>query len=185
MPGNTVYLSGVKGDHRKTAYDLFLVALGDTVVSADARIPNSLVEEAFEEGAMEQFRDFTALKREQRYGDSRLDLVLSQGPHRCYVEVKSVTLVVDGFGLFPDAPTTRGRRHMETLIQARRERHRAAVIFVIQRSDAHGFKPNDEADPAFGETLRRAQQAGVEVYAYSCRVSRKTIKLAAPVPVYL
>ena len=185
VPGNTVFLIEAKEEHRKTAYDLSLVAIGKTLVSADARIPNALVEEAFETGALGQFRDFSVLQREQRYGESRLDMVLSQGTHRCYIEIKSVTLVINGLGIFPDAPTARGRRHLATLMEAGREHHRAAIIFVIQRSDAQGFKPNDATDPAFGEALRRAHQAGVEVYAYRCRVSRREIKLAEPVPMHL
>ena len=93
------------------------------------------------------------------------------------MEVKSVTLVWDGLALFPDVPTLSGRRHLEELIKAKEEGHRAAVVFVIQRPDALAFSPNDEADPAFGDTLRRAVAMGVKAYAYSCQVNAREIWL--------
>ena len=170
---------------RQTAYDLCLVDVGHTLVSADARLPNPLTVEAISQGQMPQFLGFSSLKREVRYGESRLDLQLLYPDVTCYLECKSVTLVVGGAGLFPDAPTSRGRRHLETLMRARREGHRAAVIFVIQREDAESFKPNDAADPSFGQTLRRAAAEGVEVYAYRCRVRTDEICISERLPVHL
>ena len=74
---------------------------------------------------------------------------------------------------------------MEELAQAVQEGKRAAVVFVVQREDALVFAPNDEADPAFDQTLREAARAGVEVYAYLCRVSRDEVVLDRPMPVVL
>ena len=119
------------------------------------------------------------------YGESRLDLLLSGGRGLCYVEAKSVTLVEDGVGLFPDAPTERGRRHVETLAQAVREGHRGAVVFVIQREDASSFAPNDTADPDFGRALRKALAQGIEAYAYRCTVTKEEVRLSSAVPVHL
>ena len=96
-----------------------------------------------------------------------------------------MTLVRGGVALFPDAPTLRGRRHVEELHRAVAEGERAAIIFVVQREDAETFTPNDEADPAFGGALRRAVEEGVEVYAYACRVSRAEVRLDQPLKVKL
>ena len=79
--------------------------------------------------------------------------------------------------LFPDAPTTRGQRHLRTLIQAQREGIAAGVLFVIQREDARSFHPHDAADPAFGHWLREAAQAGVRVEAYRCLVTPEAMTL--------
>ncbi len=131
---------------------------------------------------LEEFAGYAEVRREVTYGPSRLDLVLEGGPDggRCFIEAKSVSLVKDGVALFPDAPTQRGRHHLGELARAKAEGHRAAVVFVVQRDDATRFSPHDEADPAFGQALREAAQAGVEVYAYKCRVSEGEVTLNAP-----
>ena len=134
---------------RKTAYDLALVKVNDVLVSADARLPNALVREAIEADRIPQLSGYSAIAQEVALEDSRLDLLLSGRPGLCYAEVKSVTLVENGVGLFPDAPTERGRRHMASLASAVRRGHRAAVVFVIQRGDAVAFSTNRSADPLF------------------------------------
>ncbi|MBI4337675.1 MAG: DNA/RNA nuclease SfsA [Chloroflexi bacterium] len=170
---------------RKTGYDLALVQVGRILASADARLPNGLVAEAVEHGRLSAFAGFRVVRREVVLGDSRIDLLLSNGDAACYVEAKSVTLVEGGVGLFPDAPTERGRRHLGSLAAAVAQRHRAAVVFVVQRADAAAFAPNDAADPAFGKALRQAIAQGVEVYAYCCRVTRRRVLLAKPLPLML
>jgi sugar fermentation stimulation protein A len=141
--------------------------------------------EAIDKGLLVPFQDYRVARREVVFGESRLDLLL-EGPHDfCFVEVKSVTLVESGNGLFPDAPTTRGRKHVGSLAQAVREGHRAAVIFVIQREDVIGFRPNDNADPEFGQALREAVRQGVEVHAFRCHVTPRTVEIDLPIPVSL
>ncbi len=116
-----------------------------------------------------------------------LDFLLSDGPDgkRCWLEVKSVTLVEDGRALFPDAPTTRGVRHLEELATLRRSGERVAVGFVVQRSDALRFRPHPTADPAFAAALRRVHAEGVEVYAWRCAVSHSAIELTDSLPLDL
>ena len=90
-----------------------------------------------------------------------------------------------GLGCFPDAVTTRGRRHVEELAAALDGGFRAAVVFVVQRGDAVAMRPHDESDPRFGEALRQAARRGVEVYAYGCHVEPGLIEIVRPLPVYL
>ena len=185
IPGRHVLLAPAQAPGRRTRYDLLMVDLDGTLVSIDARKPGPLLHEALQAGRLEEFAGYTQVRREVGYGQSRLDLALEGGPDggRCFIEAKSVTLVEDGVALFPDAPTQRGRRHLGELARARADGHRAAVVFVVQRDDAIRFSPHDEADPAFGQALREAAQAGVEVYAYKCRVSEGEVALDAPLPV--
>ncbi len=185
VSGRRLLLTPAAGEHRKTRFDLSLVDLGTTLVSADTRLPNGLVAEALAEGQLPQFIEYPELRREVRYGESRLDFLLDGPGGRCYGEVKSVTLVVDGIGLFPDAPTIRGVKHLKELSRAVAEGYRAAVVFVVQRADAVAMSPNDAADPDFGAALRAAQAAGVEVYAYNCAVYPSEIRLASPLPIKL
>ncbi len=168
-PSNTV---------RKTAYDLALVEVDGVLVSADARLPNAITSEAIRKGRIPELSGYHKTTREVRFEDSRLDLLLSGPDRRCYVEVKSVTLVEGDTALFPDAPTERGRRHMATLRRAREQGHRAVVLFVVQRPDANAFEANVQADPKFAEALDGAMRRGVEVFAYRCAVSRTSIEIS-------
>jgi sugar fermentation stimulation protein A len=185
IPGQRVLLAAAQAPGRLTSYDLLMVDLDGTLVSIDARMPSRLLYEALQAGRLEEFAGYAQARREVTYGQSRLDLALEGGPdgERCFIEAKSVTLVENSVALFPDAPTQRGRRHLGELTRARAEGHRAAAVFVVQRDDAISFSPHDEADPAFGQALREAARAGVEVYAYKCKVSEGEVALDAPLPV--
>jgi len=184
-PGRRLFLKPATAQGRKTAYDLLLVDLDGVLVSVDARLPNSLIEEALREGSLTPFNGYETIRREVKWGGSRLDFVLEDQSRQCLIEAKSVTLVKRGVALFPDAPTIRGRRHMEELRRAVAEGERAAITFVVQRGDANVFAPNEEADPSFGCALRAAVEGGVEVYAYACQVRQNQVRLARDLGVRL
>jgi len=186
VKGRRVWLHPAEAPERKTAYDLILVETAEGHrISIDARVPNALFAEAFRDHRLQPFSGFTALRAEVTVGESRLDFQLDNDRERCFVEVKSVTLVDRGVARFPDAPTERGRKHLNELMRLKAQGLDAAVVFMVQRSDAHYFSPNDRTDPAFGETLRRAHAAGVLVLAYGCTVLETGIDLLAPVEVRL
>jgi sugar fermentation stimulation protein A len=184
-PRRACWLAEFDDPRRKTRFDLTLVAYADTLVSVDARLPNRLLAEALAAGRLEPFRSYSRFEREVRLGESRLDFRLSGPAGVCWVEVKSVTLVDDGIARFPDAPTTRGVRHLGELTRVVGEGTGAAVAFVIQRVDACRFAPHEQADPAFAVALREAANAGVGVYAWTCDVSQRVIAIAGRVPVAL
>jgi len=195
VPGYRVWLKYQPGEHRKTHYDLALVDTGFCLASADARLPNTLVRETLSQGCLPHFSGYATVRPESTYGESRLDFLLEKQPGqklhgptgqgKCYVETKSVTLVEDGIGLFPDAPTSRGTKHLRSLMNALQEGYRTAVIFVIQREDVQGFSTHDSADPEFAVTFRQALAAGVEAFAHRCRVTHRQIELAEQVPIKL
>ena len=188
VPGAPVWLKpapalSLSKGGRKTAYDLALVETAGTLVSADSRLPNSLVAEAVATRTLEDFGSPYAIVRESTFGESRFDLMLEDDGGRRYVEVKSVTLVENGVGLFPDSPTLRGAKHLNTLAEAVSAGHRASVVFVIQRPDATAFTANEPADPALADALRRAIACGVDAYAYNCFVSRREVRLDRKLPI--
>lgn len=186
QPGCEVYLVKQNGKKRVTGYDLSLVSYAGILVSVDARLPNAVVAGAVDRGELPEFAGYCVQKREVKFGQSRLDMVLeNQGRQLCYVEVKSVTLVSEGIARFPDAPTERGSRHLGELAAAIGEGHRAAVVFLIQRDDAKIFSPNDTTDPVFGRMLRQVTAAGVDAYAYTCKISTREINIVGSVPVVL
>ncbi len=164
---------------------MLLVDVNGTLVSADARLPNALLAEAIQSGQVQEFSGYDSLEREVTWGSSRFDLMLAGRDGLCYIEAKSVTLVDDGVGLFPDSPTERGRKHVAELQELVQGGTRAAVAFVIQRADAVAFRPNADADPRFCAALEGALAGGVEVYAFKCEVSMTEIRIAAAVPIML
>ena len=183
VPGAEVWLKPAAAPGRKTEYDLALVMADGELVSADARLPNSLVAEAVAAGSLDWLDGPVKVTREAAFGESRFDLLLENGAGRRYIEVKSCTLVENGVGLFPDSPTTRGAKHLKTLAEAVAAGHNADVIFVVQRPDARAFATNDNADPGLAAAFRDAVGRGVEAYAYNCRVTRHDVALDRQLPI--
>lgn len=185
VPGYPVLLVRRTAPNRKTGFDMALVQLAGHWVSVDARLPNDLAEEAILAGRLAPFVGYKGVSREVVFGESRLDFLL-EAPGRlpCLIEVKSVTLVVDGLACFPDAVTSRGRRHLRELAAALQLGYRAAALFVVQRGDARGMRPHDESDPEFGRALREVAARGVEIYAFACSVQPPRIEISHPLPLH-
>ncbi len=182
IPGARVWLERSDDPQRKTAYDLVAVEKGPRLINMDAQAPNKVFGEWAQAGGIP---GLTLLRPETVWGRSRFDFYWESGSERGFVEVKGVTLEVDGSAYFPDAPTLRGVKHLKELIAARQQGWRAAVCFVIQMKDIDFFSPNDVTHPEFGQALREAAAAGVEVRAYDCAVTPGSLALDAPVAVRL
>ncbi|KMP10508.1 sugar fermentation stimulation protein [Candidatus Nitromaritima sp. SCGC AAA799-A02] len=183
IPGRRVRLVYNPGPKRKTDYSLVLVRHGSIWVSVYPVFANKLVEQALADKTLDCLRGYSGFKREVRQGNSRFDFQLEFSRKPAFIEVKSVSLVEKGTGRFPDAPTERGVKHLMELIDLKSEGYRAGVLFVSQRSDTRSVTSNDEIDPRFGEWLRKAERAGVELYAYNCKVTSASVSLNRPVPV--
>ncbi len=172
-------------DKRKTDYTLVLVKHGSIWVSVFPAFANSLVGNALMEQSLPFFKGYSSFASEVKAGNSRFDFRLGFPQNSAYVEVKSVSLVEDGVGKFPDAPTKRGVKHVKELIEFCGKGYRTAVLFVSQRQDTKSITCNDEIDPEFGEWLRRAEKEGVELYGMNCQVTPTTISLYKQVEVIL
>lgn len=178
-PGSPVYLSLSPNKNRKLAYTWEMVRIRRTWIGINTFHPNRLVGEAIQEGAIAELRGYDTIRREVKVSShSRLDLCLEGKQGRCFVEIKNVTLAVDGVACFPDAISARATKHLKELIRLKRRGDRAAVVFVIQRGDCAYFRPADEIDPQYGRWLRRAFKAGIEVLPYVATVTRRGIMLA-------
>jgi sugar fermentation stimulation protein A len=183
--GRAVFLAERSSPQRTTRYDLVLAVIDGSYVSVDDRIPADLINQALLTGTLPGFPQYSSIRREIARGRMRLDFLLSGPNSQCFLEVKSVTLVKKGMALFPDAPTLRGKRHVESLVWAKKEGYEAAIIFVVQREDASRLSPNDQVDRNFGRALRLARLSGVGVRAYRCHVTTREISLAEEIPVSL
>ncbi|MEZ6187974.1 MAG: DNA/RNA nuclease SfsA [Planctomycetota bacterium] len=184
-PGSRVLLSHHPHGKRKLPYSWQIVYVGRTPVGVNPALANPLVREALERGVIAELRGYPHLHAEVPVGDSRLDFELSApGRPRCLVEVKSVTLRDGSAGLFPDAPSERGRRHLHELATLVAAGERAALLFLVQRGDVRRVGPAREVDPAYGVALDEARAAGVEVLAYRAAVepSRRRIRVVGRLP---
>ncbi len=178
-PGWKVLLSRSDNPKRKLKYTWEMVHNGKCWIGINTMVPNRIAVEAIQSGVIPELSGYGDLKTERRYGEnSRIDILLSEGDRHCYVEVKNVTLVEsDGYYKFPDAVTTRGRKHLQELMDMVNKGRRAMMLFVIQRNDGTIFKPAVDIDPLYGKTLREAYERGVEILPYLADVSPREIKL--------
>ncbi len=167
-PGFSVWLSRSSNPARKYPYTWELVRIrGRVTVGINTARSNHLVHEALTQGVIGELSGYGSIRREVRFGkeNSRVDLLLEGGgasSRPCYVEVKNVTAAVTkGIGVFPDAVSARGTRHLRELMRVVAAGDRAALCFCVQRGDVSEVRPAEQIDPLYGETLRQAIVAGV------------------------
>ena len=159
--------------NRKTKYDLISVykeSLG--WVNIDSQAPNKVV------GEWLATKDYTFIKPEYKYGDSRLDFYMEKGEEKYLMEVKGCTLEIDGIGYFPDAPSERAVRHVKELIHAKKQGYHCILAFVIAMPNVSVVRPNMSTHPAFGEVLEEALRNGVDVWYLTCQITPDSISIA-------
>ena len=181
IKGTRVWLQRADNPDRKTKYDLIAVQKGELLINMDSQAPNK----AAAEFIPRLYDNVSLVKPEAKHGDSRYDFYIEAGERRIFMEVKGVTLEESGTALFPDAPTQRGVKHLRGLMNCIEEGYEAAVLFVIQMKGVHEFRTNVRTHPEFGEALRSAAEAGVQIYAMDCRVTPDEMTIDAPVDVVL
>lgn len=163
-PGLEVSLQRNTDSARKTAYTLVAVNTPEYGwVNLDSLAPNKMAAEWLES------QGFTDIRPEQRFGASRIDFMAERSGEEWLIEVKGCTLAKNGVGLFPDAPTDRGAKHLRELSAAAGSGFRAAIAFVIMLSGVESVSPNFAVDPQFAEEFVRARNAGVQVFFIPCR----------------
>lgn len=178
-PGWRVALSDSHNPKRKYRYTWELVHNGSCWICVHTGRANEMACEAVSNASIPALAGYPEILREQTFGNSRFDLLLRDGDRRCYVEVKNVTLLTgDGCYAFPDAVTDRGRKHLLELVDVVKAGYRAAMLYVIPRSDGTSFRPAYEIDPQYTDALKAAVASGVEVYAWQASVSPDGLFLA-------
>jgi sugar fermentation stimulation protein A len=183
-PGNTVWLSTSSNEKRKypQTWELAKNKAGEMICVHSAKA-NALVKEAIENKCIKELQGYDTIRTEVKYGkeSSRIDFLLENNNGRCFVEVKSVTfLTKNGLGVFPDAVSTRGQKHLRELMEVKAEGCRAVLFFCVQHAGIESVAPADNIDPVYAETFRDALAAGVEVIAYGADITQWSIKLLKP-----
>lgn len=170
IEGSTVYLEKSQNPARKTAYDLIAAQKkttdGNILINMDSQIPNAVAEEWLKNSNL--FPKGTKFKREVFYKNSRFDIYAENENTKAFIEVKGVTLEKDGVAMFPDAPTLRGVKHINELIDAKQNGFDAYIIFIIQMKGVKYFTPNYETHKEFGDTLKKAALQGVNIICLDC-----------------
>ena len=179
VPKAPVTLQKTLDSNRKTLYDLISVYKpGLKWVNIDSLAPNELMKQQL------MSLNYDVVKPEYVYGNSRFDFYMERHGEKYLTEVKGCTLAADrklGIGLFPDAPTERGVKHLEELAVAAKEGYQCQIVFVIQMNGIHLVFPNDEVQPKFRKALVRAAEAGVQVVCYGCHVEADSIRMTGVV----
>ena len=180
--GAEVWCQESDNPNRKTKYDLITVRKGDRLINMDSQAPNIAAREWLLSGGLGEITD---LRPETVHGDSRFDFSFIKDGKKCFLEVKGVTLENNGVCAFPDAPTERGAKHLRGLARAAGAGYGAYVLFVVQMENVRYLHPNDATDPGFGQALRNAAEAGVQIVALDCRVTPGSMILNKSLPVVL
>lgn len=189
-PGSRVGVLFQPDPKRTLRWSLELVQNDGIWIAVNTARPNRVVEEAIQSAVIPELRGYGSMRREVKYGtNSRIDLLLESGEldpkPPCYVEVKGVTMIEGRRGLFPDAVTERGTKHLLELQSVAGQGARAVLFFLVLRSDCACVAPADAIDPLYAQTLRQVAQQGVEVLAYATRSDNNGIVLTHRVPVVL
>ncbi len=172
--GARVILEKSNNPSRKTPYDLIAVYKGQELINIDSQAPNKV----FGEWVLKSgyFGGNAHIKPEARFGNSRFDFYI-EGSKKHFVEVKGVTLENDGVVSFPDAPTLRGIKHLNELIEAKKSGFEAHVFFVVQMENCTYFTPNRETHREFAEALENAFANGVDVKCVNCKVEPDSLEI--------
>lgn len=191
-PGSRIWYSTSTSKTRKYPQTFEMIEMADGALAGiNTGRANHLVREAIAAGVVASLTGYASMRAEVKYGqeNSRIDFLLQQhgeDDRDCYVEVKNVTLGTgDGLGLFPDAVSTRGAKHLRELMHIASEGHRAVLFFCVQHSGIDRVEPATDIDPVYSKTLGEAAASGVEILAYRASMSPAEIRLDRQVPVVL
>ncbi|MCE9677712.1 DNA/RNA nuclease SfsA [Shewanella sp. AS1] len=187
FPGHKVWFSTSDNPKRKYAHTWEQHQNDEGhIIGINTGRANELATEAINNRVITELSGYTSLRREVKYGNenSRIDILLEdEAKGRCYIEVKSCTLLEESQGYFPDAVTSRGQKHLRELMQMRSEGHRAVLLFVVQHTGIQGVTAATHIDPAYSTLLYEAKQAGVEILAYRAELSPDKAILTQACPV--
>lgn len=186
IPGVTVYLNHVPSKTRKTEYDLIAVEKGPLLINIDSQVPNTIATEGLIAGQIKlpQVKgEISQLKREVSYLHSKFDIYFETNLNeQVFVEVKGMTLEEDGIVSFPDAPTLRGLKHVNELGLAVENGFKGAVCFIVQMNHAKFGTINRQMQPELAVAIKKAQEIGVAVVAYTCHVTPNQITIKEEIP---
>jgi sugar fermentation stimulation protein A len=187
-PGWKVWLSPSNNPKRKLLFT-WEVVLTDQLnwIGINTQKANILVKEAIQETNIAELAGYKTLQGEVRFGEenSRIDFLLTD-PEKpdCYVEVKSVTLLDNNAGYFPDSKTVRGQKHLRELNLIAKQGKRAVLFFCVQHSGIQSVQVAKHIDPDYAKELKQAMLSGVQILCYDCKISPEKIYINQSLPFF-
>ncbi len=181
-PGAEVYLSKSSNPNRKLPYTWEMIKINEGWVGINTANPNTIAREILTENWINELPRFSLVKNEVKFDDSRFDLYAESDTEKWFFEVKNVTLKDGNFARFPDAVTTRGLKHLNTLVKAGKQGYRVVMLYIVQRIDVDAFAPAWDIDPEYSKGLVCAMKNGVKVYAIQVKVTPESIEPLRQLP---
>jgi sugar fermentation stimulation protein A len=177
--GNKVWLSKSNNPKRKLKYTLQIIEDNKIKIGVNTHLTNKIVLHALKNNLIKEFDKKIQIKSEVKFGsNTRFDFLITKDNFKAFVEVKNVTLSrINGLAEFPDAVTTRGLKHINELIKARKKGYKIFILYLIQRNDCKSFKIAEDIDADYSDSLIKAVKKKLKILCYDCKFSSKGIKL--------
>ena len=175
--GNEVYLLKNNNPKRKLKYGLEIIRAKKNLVGVNTHMANKIVSHGLSNNLIKELENNDSIKPEVFFNkETRFDFLIEKNSQKSFVEVKNVTLFRDEkTAEFPDAITTRGSKHLITLIDAIKKGYKAYLIFLVQIQNMEKFKIAKDIDSEYYRNYLAAKKAGVNFLAYRCKINSKEI----------
>ena len=177
--GNKVYFSKSDNPSRKLKYTLQIIEVKKKLVGVNTHLTNKIVLEALKSKKINHLIKYSNIETEKKFSDhTRFDFLLSNDKEKCFVEVKNVTLLrQENLAEFPDSITSRGAKHLNELVKAKKKGFESYILYLIQRDDCGSFKIAKDIDEEYKATFNNALRNKVKILCFDCKVSNKEIKI--------
>ena len=177
--GNKVWVTKTINPNRKLKYTLQIIEVKKNKVGVNTLLTNKIVLEALVSNQIEELKKFKNIRPEAKFSNhTRFDFLISNNKKECFLEVKNVTLSrKSGIAEFPDSITSRGTKHLNELINAKKMGFESYILYLIQRDDCDSFKIAEDIDQEYKFAFDRALENNVKIICYNCKLSNKEIKL--------
>ena len=176
---NVAWVSKSDNPKRKLKFTLELIKVKNNLVGVNTHLANKIVYHALTHNLISELKNCDHIKPEFSFNkETRFDFLLKNNSKQCFLEVKNVTLLREKkIGEFPDSITSRGKKHLEHLIKAKKKGFSSYILYLIQREDCKIFKIAKDIDEEYKIAFDNALKNGVKVICYDCKLSNKEIKL--------
>jgi len=177
--GNTVWLTKSNNPNRKLKYTLQIIEDNKVKIGVNTHLTNKIVLEALQNNLISEFDKDVNIRPEVKFGENtRFDFLISKKKYKAFIEVKNVTLArKPKIAEFPDSITTRGAKHIEELLKAKKKGYDIYILYVVQREDCEYFTIAKDIDQQYSNLLTKAVKKKLNILCYDCKFSSKGIKV--------
>ena len=179
--GNPVWITKTDNKNRKLQYTLQIIEINNIKYCINTHITNKVVQESLQDKLINELKEYTLIRPEKKFGkNTRFDFLLynNKKDKKAFLEVKSVSLSrKKGHAEFPDAVTTRGKKHLENLMLANNQGYESYLMFLIQIEDCKTFGIASDIDPEYSSVFKEASKKNVKVICYDCKFLNKGIEI--------